>query len=453
MNVLEKKVLGPYRVVEKMGEGGMGAVYKGWDQKRKRFVAVKILTETVNKTYVDLFEREIQLLSTLDHPNIVPIYDVGWYMNIPYFVMGYLEGNPLLDVIILHQKKKTGFALPFFFAVFKDVVQALHHAHSKDIFHRDLKPENILISPKRRAFLLDFGLAKLLHDERIIPKNYILGTPQYMAPEQITNKEVDHRSDIYSLGMIMYVCLTGRLPFMDRDGMKGARRRLKEDFPPPSYRNKSVPRSIDDIVMRCVEREPKKRFQLISDVTLALSRVIDKSSSDQYKRVSRPIFLRKQGDEDEDPLSDSSLQVTPTALQFTRKPTWAATRLDEIIKLLEQEMIDTPELKYPYSCTFELLDATQAKDYPQAFGEFKQRSEEVRFLVITFENMFHLFIKFQAVILKCELHIFAAFARDAKEKPAISFELDLAGWEKEEDVDWQEVFRGLFSRFVVWSGT
>jgi len=450
--VLEGKILGAYKVVEKLGKGGMGAVYKAWDQKRKRFVAIKILTETVNRTYYDLFEREIQLLSTLDHPNIVPIYDMGWHLNVPYFAMGYLEGSSLLDVIILHQKRRTGFALPFFFTVFRDVVQALHHAHSRNIFHRDIKPENILVSPKKRALLLDFGLAKLLHDERIVPKNYILGTPQYMAPEQLTNKDVDHRSDIYSLGMVMYVCLTGRLPFMDRNGMAGARRRLKEDFPPPSYRNSAVPPAIDDIVMRCVEREPTDRFQLISDISLALGRVIDGSADAEYKRSSRPVFTKVNPDECADSLSDSSLQVKPAALQFTRKPAEATARLDELMSLLEREVTAVPELKHPYGSSFEHLTPLRARQFPQAFGQFRQRADEVRFALVVFENRYHLFLKFQAMILKGELHVTAALATGPDVPPNLSFEVDLGAWSTEDQVDWPEVFRGVCNRFVTWAG-
>ena len=367
-------------------------------------------------------------------------------MSIPYFVMGYLEGSPLIDVIVLHQKRKTGFALPFFYSIFRDVVQALHHAHSKSIFHRDLKPENILVSPKRRAFLLDFGLAKLLHDDRIIPKNYILGTPQYMAPEQVRNKEVDHRSDIYSLGMIMYVCLTGRLPFMDKDGMKGAKRRLKEDFPPPSRRNPSVPKEIDEIVMRCLAREMEDRFQLISDVTLAMRRSMDEQSNQYSKKVSRPNF-----NGDSQSTNEAQQEATSRSLSFVRKPSFANSRLDEIIEIFKRELRHCRELNFPNDCSIEQVGEREAEEYPRAFGSHQRRSEELRFIVLTHKNRYRLFIKFRAIILRGELQVHLAYTKGEDDRPNKSFNLELAGWKDEEAVDWQEVFRGVFARFAQWS--
>lgn len=453
--MLEKKTIGHYKILDKVGQGGMGAVYKAWDEKRKRYVAVKVLTDPVNETFHRLFDKEVELLATLDHPNIVPLYDVGWYLGVPYFVMGFLEGVSLLDVIMVHQKRRTGFALPFFLSIMRDVTQALHHAHSRNVFHRDLKPENILVTSRKRAVLLDFGLAKLLHDERIIPKNYILGTPHYMSPEQITNGPIDHRTDIYSLGLLMYVCLTGRLPFMDRDGMRGARRRLAEDFPPPSRRNPAIPPQVDEVVMRCVERDPDRRFQLVSDITLVLTRVVEEAAQERLRKASRPVFLRESQLSDMKAVTEADLavrQVKPQGLPFTRTPQKAAERLDALVEGLRHHLEADRRLEFPFRASFEVLTPTAARALPAALGQFRERSEENRFVHVTSGEGNHLFVKFTARLLRGHLEIRAAMAETPDAVPDLAFDLDLSAWDSDEAADWDAIFAGLADRFHRWMG-
>ncbi len=275
MNLVPGSLVGGrYEIRRKLGEGGMGAVFLAYHRGRREEVALKILSRSVDSIYFELFEREVYLLSTLEHPNIVRIFDVGWHLSSPYFVMSYVEGVTLFALVGKLREERKILHPDRICEIFLQVGKALAHAHARNVFHRDMKPENILVGRDGCVYLLDFGLAKLLHDERIVPRNCILGTPHYMAPEQVLGGEVDHRSDIYSTGLIMYLCLAGRFPIMDPDPLKMAKRRTVEPLPPPSRFNRNVPRELERIVMRCLEREPSRRYQLADDFCLELERFL-----------------------------------------------------------------------------------------------------------------------------------------------------------------------------------
>ena len=442
--MLEGKVIGSYKVIKKIGQGGMGSVYQAWDKKRKRFVGIKLLTQRVRSIHHDLFDREITLLSSLDHPNIVPIYDVGYYIGSPFFVMGYLEGASLFEVILLHQKKKKGFALPFFYSVISDIIQALHHAHSKHIYHRDLKPENILISPNKRAFLLDFGLGKLLYDKNIIPENTVMGTPQYMAPEQIMGKELDHRTDIYSLGLIMYVCLTARLPFMTKDPMEGARKRVKKSFKEPIQRNKSIPAKLNSIVMKCLEKDPYDRFQLVSDVGLALGRVLVKKKDTKSLDLG---YIKKASDR-----VSAKSQVKAEGLPFFRKPAMINENLTIIIHELKKSCQEFNKASGGRSILdFEIINQSALAKHHNLFGTINTSSSEVKFVSVSLNCIWRVAFCFQVTILRGTLHLFTTFENLSTNTVDMSFETDFSPWIKSETVDWAEIFYGILSRFETWT--
>ncbi len=245
--------------IELLGKGGMGAVYKARQRGLDRVVAVKILPPEVGRdpAFAERFTREARALAHLNHPNIVTVYEFGHVDGLYYLIMEYVDG------VNLRQAIQTGMAPKDALAIVPQVCDALQFAHDEGVVHRDIKPENILIDRRGRVKIADFGLAKLLrHDTstyQLTAANQVMGTLRYMAPEQMEGAhDVDHRADIYSLGVVFYELLTGRIP-MGR-------------FDPPS-KKQGVDARLDEVVLRALEREPERRYQHASDVKIDVERI------------------------------------------------------------------------------------------------------------------------------------------------------------------------------------
>ena len=242
-----------YELLELLGKGGMGAVYKARQPGLDRFVAIKILPPEVGETpaFAERFTREARALAKLNHPNVIGVYDFGQANGLFYFVMEYVDGVNLRQALQASRMPPKE-AL----AIVPQICDALQFAHDEGVVHRDIKPENILIDKKGRVKIADFGLAKLLGqastDVQLTATQQVMGTLRYMAPEQMEGlKEVDHRVDIYSLGVVFYEMLTGEVP-MGR-------------FAPPSQKV-AIDVRIDEVVLRALEREPAQRYQHVSEV-------------------------------------------------------------------------------------------------------------------------------------------------------------------------------------------
>ncbi|MBC7852960.1 MAG: serine/threonine protein kinase, partial [Pirellulaceae bacterium] len=247
-------------IIELLGQGGMGAVYKARQKHLDRLIALKVIPPEAAKepAFAERFAREARALARLNHPNIVTVYDFGQSDGVYFLLMEFVDG------LNLRQTMQTGNLSPQeALAIVPHICDALQYAHDQGIVHRDVKPENVLLDKSGRVKIADFGLAKLLTQS---PQNYtlthsmqVMGTPRYMAPEQIEKPtEVDHRADIYSLGVMFYEMLTGELP-MGR-------------FAPPSQKVQ-IDIRIDEIVLRSLEKEPAKRYQHASDVKTELETV------------------------------------------------------------------------------------------------------------------------------------------------------------------------------------
>jgi len=241
-------------VLEVIGVGGMGAVFKARQPKLDRWVALKILSSDLagDPAFAERFDREARVLARLSHPNIVTVFDTGMAGPFAYLMMEYVDG------VNLRQAMKAGRFTPVdALSLVQDVCGALKFAHEKGILHRDIKPENILIDSRGQVKIADFGIAKLVGENdreqvTLTQRGFVLGSPHYMAPEQLESPgDVDQRADIYSLGVVLYELLTGELPL--------------GRFAPPSKKS-SVDVRIDEIVMRTLERERELRFQTVGEV-------------------------------------------------------------------------------------------------------------------------------------------------------------------------------------------
>jgi serine/threonine protein kinase len=255
-----------YEILALLGRGGMGMVYKARQSKLDRLVALKILPQETSSdsTFAERFTREARALARLNHSNIVGVYDFGQAGNLSYFVMEYVDG------LNLRQLMRAGPIAPReTLKIMSQICDALQYAHDEGIVHRDIKPENILRDKRGRAKIADFGIAKLLArkaaDYTLTGPWQVVGTFNYMAPEQIENpQKLDHRADIYSLGVMFYEMLTGGLP-MGR-------------FPLPSQKA-SVDRRIDEVVLKALEKEPERRYQHIRDLKAAIDGLLAGSGS------------------------------------------------------------------------------------------------------------------------------------------------------------------------------
>jgi serine/threonine protein kinase len=268
--------LGPYEIVASIGAGGMGEVYKARDTRLKRDVALKVLPESLASEPDRLrrFQLEAQAASALNHSNILVVHDIG-DERAPYLVSELLEGQSLRERL-----REGRLALPKAVDIARQIAAGLGAAHSKGITHRDIKPENLFLAKDGRVKILDFGLAKLSAAERLSAENAsetqvtdpgaVVGTASYMSPEQIRAKAVDHRSDIFSLGCVLYEMLTGKRPFHGDTAADTMSAILRQEPPDLTSLDRTLPPALDRIVRHCLEKSPDDRFQSVRDLAFDL---------------------------------------------------------------------------------------------------------------------------------------------------------------------------------------
>ena len=268
---MSNKVLaGRYELFERIGEGGMSVVYKAKDKLLNRFVAIKILKpEFINDhKFIDSFRRESQAAASLSHPNIVNIYDVGREGNIHYIVMELIEGRTLSEYI----KAQGPMSYPKVIALSKQIAAALAFAHKNHIIHRDVKPHNVMITPNGTAKITDFGIAKAVNAATIVDNTEgIIGSVHYFSPEQARGGYVDEKSDIYSLGIVMYEMITGRVPFDGDNPVNIALMHINGEMVPPSKLVDGVPPALEHIILKCTDKYPVNRFASAEELIEALN--------------------------------------------------------------------------------------------------------------------------------------------------------------------------------------
>lgn len=283
---------GRYEIVERIGGGGMAIVYKAYDTLLHRHVAVKVLREQFvhDEEFIQRFRREARSAASLSHPNVVSIYDVGQDEDIHYIVMEYIEGGTLNDII----KERAPLQAEEAVKIASQICDALDHAHQNGIIHRDIKPHNILISKSGRIKVTDFGIARAAASSHITQTGAVLGSVHYFSPEHAKGVAQGEKSDIYSLGAVLYQMVTNRLPFAGDSPISVALKHLQEDFEEPRSINPLLPQSLENIILKALRKRPEERYEsaraMLEDLETCLL---------PERRDERKVFYEPEDDDDE----------------------------------------------------------------------------------------------------------------------------------------------------------
>lgn len=291
---LEGKVLGGrYEIINKIGNGGMATVYRATDLVLKRYVAVKILRDefTTDEEFIRRFETEAQSAARLTHPNIVSIYDVGVDNGVYYIVMELIQGKTLKEIIV----EERG-PLPWKWSVNVaiQIASALEMAHKNNIIHRDIKPHNIIITEDGIAKVTDFGIAKAVSNSTITAFGTTIGSVHYFSPEHARGGYTDAKSDLYSLGVVMYEMVTGKVPFDADTPVSVALKHMQEDPIPPIEENPNLPEAIDKIIMKALKKDPMLRYQTATEMLQDLRMALKNPSGDFVEEVNYDATAKTQ---------------------------------------------------------------------------------------------------------------------------------------------------------------
>lgn len=297
-----QKINDRYEIICSIGEGGMANVYLAYDTILNRKVAVKILRGDLSEDekFVRRFQREAIAASSLNHPNIVEVYDVGEDDGKYFIVMEYVEGRTLKQLI----KKRGALTLAEVVDIMLQLTSAIAHAHESYIIHRDIKPQNVIILEDGRLKIMDFGIAAQLNSNNLTQTNSVMGTVYYLPPEQANGNTTTTKSDIYSLGILMYELVVGKVPFKGDSPVEVAIKQMKEPIPDICSSNPDVPQSIENIILRACAKNPKNRYESAMDMHNDLKTALNEERFNEAKVVYE--YPESRFEEDEKPVSKRS---------------------------------------------------------------------------------------------------------------------------------------------------
>jgi serine/threonine-protein kinase len=336
--------LGPYELIEELGKGGMATVYRAYQPNTDRYVAVKVIHRAIASDAAGLerFQREAKLVTRLEHPHLLPIYDYNGSHDPPYIVMRYLEGGTLKD--ILDQGPLPPDEIIY---MMRQIAAALDYAHRKGVVHRDIKPSNILVDPDGNAFLTDFGIARVTEGnaQGLTRSGYTVGTPAYMSPEQASGADnVDGRSDIYALGVMLFQLLTGQMPFSADAPMAVLLKHINDPVPPASSSNTELSAAVDQVFYKVMAKKPEERYTAATVFINVLAEALNSAliitphalRSATVKTVETQALARAK--------DEARIQQTMTEFEASR-PAFLASQTPPVQTRLNLD--DSPTIKQP----------------------------------------------------------------------------------------------------------
>jgi serine/threonine protein kinase len=285
---------GRYQILKELGRGGMGIVFQAYDKQLREQVAIKILSPLLsnNAEALERLKREVSAARRITHANVIRIHDIAEVSGLNYVSMEFFAGTNLKEFI----KNAGQLSLMQAFQIAGQICDGLEAAHNQGVIHRDLKSQNIIINPSNQIKIIDFGLAHTAHLQGMTATGLIMGTPEYMAPEQVEGKRVDERADIYSLGIILYELFTGQVPFTGDSAIAVGFKQMKEQPPAPRSIAAHVPPEVETIIMKCLEKNPLQRYPTVTEVKhqleAAMLRPVPASAEIESKKREEPQRIR-----------------------------------------------------------------------------------------------------------------------------------------------------------------
>ena len=372
-----QKINDRYEIEKLIGEGGMANVYLANDTILDRKVAVKVLRGDLagDEKFVRRFQREALSASSLSHPNIVEIYDVGEDDGNFYIVMEFIEGKTLKQLI----KKRGVLSLPETMDIMLQLLDALASAHDSYIIHRDIKPQNIMIKESGLVKITDFGIAMALNSVELTQTNSVMGSVHYLPPEQASGKGSTIRSDIYSLGILMFEMLTGKMPFKGDSAVEIALKHMKEPLPSVREINPVVPQSVENIILKAAAKNPKNRYRDVREMAEDIKTSLDEERENEQKIVfkypetdfsdTKVVTAQKEEKKEEK-------DEKPVAKQITEE--------DKIEKSNKKKMVIISSIIAVFACLMIFIfiilpKATASKDIkvPDVYGMEISKAEEM----------------------------------------------------------------------------
>ena len=366
MIIKGQKINDRYEIIRILGEGGMANVYLANDTILNRKVAVKVLRGDLanDERFVRRFQREALSASSLSHPNIVEMYDVGEDDGNFYIVMEYIEGKNLKQLI----KRRTRLSLPEVVDIMKQLTDGIAHAHDSFIIHRDIKPQNMLILDNGLVKITDFGIAVALNSTQLTQTNSVMGSVHYLPPEQAAGKGATFKSDIYSLGILMYELITGTLPFRGENAVEIALKQIKEPIPSIREFDDTIPQSVENIVLKACAKNPKNRYDSARDMYYDLCKCLDKENENvkkyEYKYPEYDETSRKVKEAEEEKVEKEDELMKNNVDDSNNKAAWIIGTIIGLIVivgilfiLLLPRFTKVPDVKVPDVTNMSVLEA------------------------------------------------------------------------------------------------